>query len=286
MAQKSLFGEIELYDLAEISQLTGVSVGTLRRYIREGRLQAQLFGGKYRATKRQVEAFITGDTEEPVTRLGRLPSADQTQQPAPPQPTAVHAPSSESGSRTGPERGRDEPAAAGLGAREVTTAAPVLPVESLSGTTPAPAGGAFPTLATKTGQTQDSATPPQLLFMKPEDVDKLVASLAAHTDRLEQRAEERDRQVTELVRELKEENERLRQAVQEAQAENERRMHELSEEFTAKVLDPRREEQDRLRYTFLRGKLNEVLERLERRSSPDDEREEPYPQSRPWWRFW
>ena len=118
--------------------------------------------------------------------------------------------------------------------------------------------------------------------MKPGDVDALVSSLAAHTKRIEESAAERDRQIAGLVEGLQEENRRLRHTVEEVREEPRRVAREMTDEIAAKVLDPRREEQDRIRFSWLRGRLDEVAERMDQLLADEPAAE----RRRTWWRFW
>ena len=46
------------YTLQEIAQLTGRSERTIRRYIKSGKIKADLIGGKYAIHKDEKERFI------------------------------------------------------------------------------------------------------------------------------------------------------------------------------------------------------------------------------------
>jgi excisionase family DNA binding protein len=266
LAEKTLFGEVELYDLPEIARLTGVSVGTLRRYIKEGRLRAHKFGGRYRATKEQVRGFVDGDHDTvPVVPGGSLAGA-----PAVPLPAGVALPGAFEGERYAQPEPRLPPESDGeaaAAAERSLVRAERAPLEYRPEGAP---GG------------EAGSGPPQLLFMKPGDVDALVSSLAAHTKRIEESAAERDRQISGLVEGLQEENRRLRHTVEEVREETRRAAREMTDEIVAKVLDPRRDEQDRIRFTWLRGRMDEVAGRMDQLLASEPAAET----GRPWWRFW
>ncbi|PIU95644.1 MAG: hypothetical protein COZ06_31100 [Armatimonadetes bacterium CG_4_10_14_3_um_filter_66_18] len=268
LAEKTLFEEVELYDLPEIARLTGVSVGTLRRYVKEGRLRAHKFGGRYRATKEQVRAFVDGDGDGdvvPAVAGERLTGASAVPLPmegAPPETFAGER-------REGPEprllpEAEGETASADEHSLVRVGRAPLeYRPEGVHG------GG-------------EDSSPPQLLFMKPGDVDALVSSLAAHTKRIEESAEERDRQIAGLVEGLQEKNRQLRHAVEGVREDTRRAVREMADEIVGKVLDPRREEQDRIRFSWLRGRMDEVAERMDQLLTS----EPAGGKGRPWWRPW
>lgn len=58
IANKKLLKRLELYNLHEIAEISGISVYSLRRYIKEGQLKARKIGREFRCTTREVMSFI------------------------------------------------------------------------------------------------------------------------------------------------------------------------------------------------------------------------------------
>jgi len=66
MTSKKFFGgEIELLKVEDIGKTLDVSLETIRRYIRTGKLKAQKIGQRYYVSKDSFKAFVngTGPTE-------------------------------------------------------------------------------------------------------------------------------------------------------------------------------------------------------------------------------
>ena len=61
MTSKKFFGgEIELLKVEDISQALNVSMETIRRYVRTGKLKAQKIGRRYYVSKDSFRAFADG----------------------------------------------------------------------------------------------------------------------------------------------------------------------------------------------------------------------------------
>jgi len=61
MTSKKFFGgEIELLKVEDISQALNVSMETIRRYVRTGKLKAQKIGRRYYVSKDNFKAFANG----------------------------------------------------------------------------------------------------------------------------------------------------------------------------------------------------------------------------------
>lgn len=52
--------EIKLYNLLEVSKITGVSYRTIQNYVKDGKIKAVKIGGKWRVTEENLRAFLTG----------------------------------------------------------------------------------------------------------------------------------------------------------------------------------------------------------------------------------
>lgn len=52
--------DIKLYSVSEVADLLGVSYPTAQKYISEGRMEAQVIGGKRMVTEANLKAFLMG----------------------------------------------------------------------------------------------------------------------------------------------------------------------------------------------------------------------------------
>jgi len=59
----------KVYTLEELSGQLGIHLGTLRRYVREGRVVAQKIGKRYLVTQENIERFI--NPKEPPESMAR-----------------------------------------------------------------------------------------------------------------------------------------------------------------------------------------------------------------------
>ncbi|MBI3920480.1 MAG: helix-turn-helix domain-containing protein [Armatimonadetes bacterium] len=268
MQQKSLFHEVELYDLSEIATMTSLSVQTLRIYIKQGRLRAHRFGRKWKATREQVLAFLNGDEGPPVvqhivpqprpmiTQPQVARSFAETPLPAPKVVEATFAQEAVETDRQAPSELIDGDSQTQL-------------VRAVLGE-----------LEERADDSNGGVVGGQLLFMKPQDLDKLVQSLAVHTDRLEERAAKREEEMHHLVEALTLENERLREELTRLREDQEKRLKDLAEEIGAQINSEEKRDIDRFRFTWIQS-------RLEQLSSAVAASEQPAPsQDRPWWKMW
>lgn len=53
--------DVKLYSVKEVAEILGVSPITLNKYIKEGRMEAKLIGGKRYITEENVKSFLTGN---------------------------------------------------------------------------------------------------------------------------------------------------------------------------------------------------------------------------------
>ena len=60
MTKKFFGGEIELLKVEDIAKTLDVSLETIRRYVRTGKLQAQKIGRRYYVSKDSFRAFANG----------------------------------------------------------------------------------------------------------------------------------------------------------------------------------------------------------------------------------
>ena len=51
-----------LYSIKELSEILDVTVVTLRKYFRSGKMKAQKIGGKWYVTEENVKKFLGGDS--------------------------------------------------------------------------------------------------------------------------------------------------------------------------------------------------------------------------------
>jgi len=51
-------GDLKMYDLEEISKKTGISVKSLRKWIRQGKLKAKKLGVKYYVSEESLIEFL------------------------------------------------------------------------------------------------------------------------------------------------------------------------------------------------------------------------------------
>lgn len=224
---KSLFHQLELYDLDDLAQLAGVRAASLRQCIREGRLRATRIGRKWKVTRENALAFLNGES-----RSGReLPN---------------------NGSAETPERD----------SRALSAARPeVAPTALATG----PAGATAP------------GSPPQLLFLKPEDLDRLVSALAVHVERIERLSEQRDTELRVLVARLDNENARLRQELTAQRTEQMELLRSMTTQILTELASPDRAETERLRFRWLQDQLTA----LHQAAAP-----ERAPRRRSWWPRW
>lgn len=53
---------VTLYSIKELSEILDVTVVTLRKYFRSGKMKAQKIGGKWYVTEENVKRFLGGDS--------------------------------------------------------------------------------------------------------------------------------------------------------------------------------------------------------------------------------
>ena len=53
---------VTLYSIKELSGILDVTVVTLRKYFRSGKMKAQKIGGKWYVTEENVKKFLGGDS--------------------------------------------------------------------------------------------------------------------------------------------------------------------------------------------------------------------------------
>ena len=58
--------DIKLYSVKELSELLGVTKAAILRYIKTGRLKAQMLGGKWVVASDNLKEFLTGDYRKPT----------------------------------------------------------------------------------------------------------------------------------------------------------------------------------------------------------------------------
>lgn len=64
-----VIGDIKLYSILELSRLLGITDVTLRKYIKEGKIQAQKVGGAYHVTEDSLKVFFNGTFEKATGKL-------------------------------------------------------------------------------------------------------------------------------------------------------------------------------------------------------------------------
>ncbi len=57
-------GDLKMYDLEEISKKTGISVVSLRKWIRQGKLKAKKIGVKYYVSEDSLIEFLKEDSKK------------------------------------------------------------------------------------------------------------------------------------------------------------------------------------------------------------------------------
>jgi excisionase family DNA binding protein len=57
--------DIKLYSVKELSELLGVTKAAILRYIKTGRLKAQMLGGKWVVASDNLKEFLTGSYRKP-----------------------------------------------------------------------------------------------------------------------------------------------------------------------------------------------------------------------------
>lgn len=62
MTKKFFGGEVELLKVEDIATTLDVSLETIRRYVRTGKLKAQKIGRRYYVSKDSFKAFANGPT--------------------------------------------------------------------------------------------------------------------------------------------------------------------------------------------------------------------------------
>ena len=65
-----IIGDIKLYSIIELSKLLGITDVTLRKYIKEGKIQARKVGGAYHVTEDSLKVFFNGTFEKAKTTAG------------------------------------------------------------------------------------------------------------------------------------------------------------------------------------------------------------------------
>lgn len=63
-----------IYTVQEVSSILKLSVLTLYKYIKEGKLEAIEFGGHYRISKTSLETFINNHKVTPIKRDKNSPT--------------------------------------------------------------------------------------------------------------------------------------------------------------------------------------------------------------------
>lgn len=68
-------GDMELYDVQELSELLDVQERTIRRYLREGKLKGRKMAKKWYVTEASLRAYFEGEEPEelPLFQLRREP---------------------------------------------------------------------------------------------------------------------------------------------------------------------------------------------------------------------
>ncbi len=95
----------------------------------------------------------------------------------------------------------------------------------------------------------------QLLFLKPDDLDRLVAGLAIHVERIERLSERRENELRSLVESLAQENADLRGDLTALRSELAAAIHFATEQIMAEVSSADRVETERLRFRWLQDQL-------------------------------
>lgn len=104
------------------------------------------------------------------------------------------------------------------------------------------------------GETE-AASQTQLLFLKPEDLDRLVSALAIHVERIERLSERRETELRDLVERLSDENEALKDEVRELRDEHREGVREAAQKILDELNSAERVETERFRFRWIQDQL-------------------------------